>query len=293
MIESTSREVQVPVSDLLAGTEIDRTPAYLQAVRVAATGASAIVLAEPYLRPVIDQLDLGVPVLYDAYNVETALKADAYPDTPLGRSLLAQVAEVERRAVTEAAVVTTCSAADADALAALAGRDLAEVVVVPNGTAIPDAVPSPEDRRRRSERWRRRYWTAGSQQAVPQHLAVFFGSWHPPNLDAAKLLIDVAPLLPDVLILSVGHHGAAFANWVVPRTWCSPARCPPTPRISCSPPPTSPSTRCASARAPTSRSSRPSPRASRWCRPPSGSEASMSSTTSTCAWPSPSASPRP
>lgn len=216
VIESTSREVQVPVSDLLAGTEIDRTPAYLQAVRVAATGASAIVLAEPYLRPVIDQLDLGVPVLYDAYNVETALKADAYPDTPLGRSLLAQVAEVERRAVTEAAVVTTCSAADADALAALAGRDLAEVVVVPNGTAIPDAVPSPEDRRRRSERWRRRYWTAGSQQAVPQHLAVFFGSWHPPNLDAAKLLIDVAPLLPDVLILSVGHHGAAFANWVVP-----------------------------------------------------------------------------
>ena len=53
--------------------------------------------------------------------------------------------------------------------------------------------------------------------ARPEHLAVFFGSWHPPNLDAVELLIEVAPELDDVLVLSVGHHGDAFARRLLPR----------------------------------------------------------------------------
>ena len=225
-IETTSRAMRIPMSDLLAGSAIDLTPAYLQAVRIAAAGASAIVLAEPYLRPAIDRLELAIPVLYDAYNVETELKAGAYPNSELGRTLLAQVAEVERRAVAEAAMITTCSEADAAALAALAGRDRNAFVVVSNGTTIPDAVPSAAERRERSRRWRHRYWTAGSQHAVPRHLAVFFGSWHPPNLDAAEFLIEIAPLLPDVLILSVGHHGAAFTNWILPPNLVFPGKVP-------------------------------------------------------------------
>ena len=50
---------------------------------------SAVILAEPYLLPAVEALGLDVPVVYDAYNVEAQLKADAYPDTAVGHELLA------------------------------------------------------------------------------------------------------------------------------------------------------------------------------------------------------------
>ncbi|MCU1371032.1 MAG: putative glycosyltransferase [Ilumatobacteraceae bacterium] len=214
--EELSAEARMPVTDVVAGSHIELTPAYLAAVAEAADGASAVILAEPYLLPVVEQLDLAVPVIYDAYNVEASLKAGVFPDSPLGAELLAQVVAVERRAVVRSARTTTCSDADADALGTDAGVAPARFTVIPNGTVVPVAVTAPETRAAQSARWRHRYWTAGSTGAEPEHLAVFFGSWHPPNLDAVELLIEVAAELPSTLILSVGFHGQAFLHRVVP-----------------------------------------------------------------------------
>jgi glycosyltransferase involved in cell wall biosynthesis len=150
--------------------------------------------------------------------VESQLKRDVYPDSPLGHELLDHVIDIEQRAVRRAALVTTCSAEDAVALGELVGVDAAGLAVVPNGTALPaEPMPSAERRAALSQRWRHRYWTAGSMGAEPEHLAVFFGSWHPPNLDAAELIIELAAELPEVLFVSAGRHGDAFANRLVPR----------------------------------------------------------------------------
>lgn len=214
--EALSATARVPVTDLVAGTEIAQTPAYIQAVATAAEGASAIILAEPYLLPVIERLGLELPVIYDAYNVEAKLKARAYPDHALGRELLAQVVDVERRAVLRAERITACSEIDAALLADTNGRDPSAFRVIANGTTVPALVPTAADRAMASARWRRHFWAAGSSGPLPQHLAVFFGSWHPPNIDAAELLIEVAEALPEVVILSVGHHGAAFGRRLVP-----------------------------------------------------------------------------
>lgn len=214
--QELSIAANVPVTDVVAGSHIELTPAYLSAVAEAADGASALILAEPYLLPVVEQLELDIPVIYDAYNVEAALKAGAFPDSPVGAELLAQVVDVERRAVQRSARTTTCSDADAEALGAAAGVGNDHFSVIPNGTSIPGDVISPEARAALGARWRHRYWTAGSIAAEPEHLAVFFGSWHPPNLDAAELLIELAPTLPTVLILSVGFHGQAFRDRILP-----------------------------------------------------------------------------
>lgn len=222
--EELSIEANVPVTDVVAGSHIDLTPAYLDAVREAADGASALILAEPYLLPVVEQLDLDIPVVYDAYNVEAQLKAGVFPDSPVGAELLAQVVDVERRAVQRSARTTTCSEADAVALATAAGVDRDHVAVIPNGTTLPGTVVAPEERAALSARWRRRYWTAGSIGAEPEHLAVFFGSWHPPNLDAVELLIEVAAQQPSTLILSVGHHGLAFGGRILPPNLVLPGR---------------------------------------------------------------------
>ncbi len=214
--EELSVEARMPVSDVVAGSHIDLTPAYLEAVAEAADGASALVLAEPYLLPVVEQLGLDLPVIYDAYNVEASLKAGVFPDSPVGAELLAQVVDVERRAVQRSARTTTCSAADAAALAAASDTNPERFTVIPNGTTVPETVISADDRSAQGARWRHRYWTAGSTGGEPEHLAVFFGSWHPPNLDAVELLIEVAAELPTTLILSAGFHGQAFLNRLVP-----------------------------------------------------------------------------
>jgi glycosyltransferase involved in cell wall biosynthesis len=165
---------------------------------------------------VIDRLELDLPVLYDAYNVESQLKASVYPDTAEGREALERVRVLERRALELASRITTCSADDASALAQLGARSPGAFVVVPNGTEIPDAVADAATRAARSARWRHRYWAAGSMEAEPRHLAVFFGSWHPPNVDAAELLIEIAPSLDGLLILAVGRHGDALAHRATP-----------------------------------------------------------------------------
>ncbi|HYI62970.1 MAG TPA: glycosyltransferase [Acidimicrobiales bacterium] len=207
-------EVGLPVTDVLAGTDIALTPAYLDALRRAADGASAVVVAEPYLHPAVREAGLELPLVYDAFNDERALKARALPDTPRGRAVLGLVEAIEGDAVAGAAHVTTTSAADAAALADRYGRAPADITVVPNGTAVPAEAPSPARRRARSERWRG-WWPAGDP-ARPSHLAVFLGSWHPPNIDAAELLVEVAACVPAVQFLSVGHHGLAFAGRRLP-----------------------------------------------------------------------------
>ena len=93
-----------------------------------------MLLAEPYLLPAVEQAGLDLPFIYDAFNVEADLKAAALPSSPLGLDLLSSVVDVERRAVLGAATTTTCSAEDADALAARYGRARADFVVIPNGT---------------------------------------------------------------------------------------------------------------------------------------------------------------
>ena len=90
-----ARKDEIPVGKAkavkVAGRDIALTPAYLEALAEAADAADALILAEPYLLPALEHLELDLPVVYDAYNVEADLKAHAYPATDIGRALLAEV----------------------------------------------------------------------------------------------------------------------------------------------------------------------------------------------------------
>ena len=205
-----------PVTDIVAGSHIAETPAYLHELAQALDRADVVILAEPYLLPALALVGCSVPVVYDAYNVESDLKATVYADTEVGRALLADATAVEREAVQTATRVTTCSAADADVLSGRYGRDRGDFTVIPNGTSVPGAIATPDERRVLGARWRERYWRIGASGRMPAHLAVFFGSWHPPNIAAAELLVQIAPELPDTFILSVGHHGHAFDHRTLP-----------------------------------------------------------------------------
>src|SRR5690606_3517555 len=77
-------------------------------------------------------------------------------------------------------------------------------------------IPSAEERAERGRAWRQRYRRDAGPGPRVDHLAVFFGSWHPPNLDAAELVIEIAPEVPHVLFLLCGRHGEHFAGRTTP-----------------------------------------------------------------------------
>ncbi len=213
----------VPLTDLYGALHIEMTPAFLHALRSAATNADAVIVEHPYLITAVEQLGLDLPLILDEHNVELDLKSEAYPGCPEGRAAAAAVGDLERRAALAAQLVVTVSEDDAARLAALTGIEASEMAVVPNGADLHHRVLPVEERTTRRDAWLRRFdasdgtpGAAGETGARCRQIALFLGSWHPPNLDAARWIFRAARQLPEVLFLHGGTHAGAFGSWDLP-----------------------------------------------------------------------------
>lgn len=110
-------------------------------------------------------------------------------------SIVARVAEAEGTLVRAATRVFATSAQDAQRLADLYGRDVATIEEVPNGVLLPDD-PWLEPERRAALK--------ASLGFGDRPLALFVGSDHGPNHDAAEIVVEVAKKLPDWAFWVVG-----------------------------------------------------------------------------------------
>jgi glycosyltransferase involved in cell wall biosynthesis len=205
----------VPVTDIVASQAYDLTPEYLEVLRAALPDAAAVILAHPYLYPAVRELAPDIPVVYDAHNVEAGLKADVLGESETAREVLAWVRHVEGAAMRDSRLVTTCSAEDADTLRELYRADV-PMLVVPNGVDVGEVpfTPLPE-RRRNSAVWRSRYEQRRPGQR-PDAICLFVGSWHPPNLEAAEQIFDLASEREHLVFVLVGSHTDAFMDRRVP-----------------------------------------------------------------------------
>ena len=68
----------------------------------------------------------------------------------------------------------------------------AAFTVIPNGAEIPEHPAGLRERRHHTHEWLRRYHRTGPLGQSYEHLGLFVGSWHPPNLDAVWLLTEIA-----------------------------------------------------------------------------------------------------
>jgi glycosyltransferase involved in cell wall biosynthesis len=88
--------------------------------------------------------------------------------------------------------------------------------VIPNGAELPEHPAGLRERRHHTHEWLRRYHRTGPLGQSYEHLGLFVGSWHPPNVDAVWLLTEIADSLPHLLIVCAGSIGDAFYDRVVP-----------------------------------------------------------------------------
>ncbi|MBO1076108.1 glycosyltransferase family protein [Roseomonas marmotae] len=156
-----------------------------------ATRARVAVFEHCYLAPLLDAMQQaapGLPAVYDAHNVETALKRELLREHPAREALCGFVAETERRLLARSALVLACSDGDAEAFRPAARQ----LVLFPHGI-LPASNPS----------------APPAEEAAPR--IGFIGSGHPPNVAAARFITEaLAPRFPAAIFEFIGGVCAAL-----------------------------------------------------------------------------------
>ncbi|MFP4379078.1 MAG: glycosyltransferase family 4 protein [Candidatus Sumerlaeia bacterium] len=193
--------------------------------------ADVLVLSHPYMVKSVGKRHKK-PVIYESHNVEYHLKKSLFTKGPLARWALRKVYQCEKAAVARADLIAVCSQENADSFRKLYPREVFEsdgedkpVLIVPNGVNC-------------RAHWYSCGWRNGlAGKSLPEEppalhfaemkrqaglgretVAVFLGSGHPPNQQAAQYIIDtLAPENPEILFLILGSVCWAVHGRILPR----------------------------------------------------------------------------
>jgi glycosyltransferase involved in cell wall biosynthesis len=199
----------VPIADAVIPLLWKLSPAYGDQLSQSMKRAQAVVASHPYWLPAIQSLRDRQVLIYEAHNVEYRLKEEALRGCGSSvRALVEVVRGVEADACHSASLVFCCSREDAAELAELYDIDAARIRIAPNGV---DAARIRFTGRAARARRKADMALGGTR------LAVLVGSWHPPNLEAARALEPVARALPGVNFVLAGSQCIPLADHPWPR----------------------------------------------------------------------------
>ncbi|MCF7995147.1 MAG: glycosyltransferase family 4 protein, partial [Chromatiaceae bacterium] len=184
----------VSAGDLATLLHQQRTPAYAQTLAAAAAESDLVIASHPYLYPSIAALQ-PPRLWYEAHNVEWDMKRAVLGEHPKAAAYLQQVADTEQALCQQAERILVCTEADGERLAELYAVPQERCLTVPNGVDTA-AVKFVGQDARQAARGR-----LGLQQ---RHTALFIGSWHQPNIEAAEALKPIAEQRPEIDFLVVG-----------------------------------------------------------------------------------------
>lgn len=206
----------VPVTDIVAGQLVSLSPEYSRQLRDAVSRADVLLLPHPFMYPVARAVGTDVPIVYDAHNAECDLKAQILPDSPVRDELVDLVRQIEAAAARSSILIATCAGADREVLAREYGLSEKTFVEVPNCVDAADVeFVTGDDRRSATERWLGQLGRSGLRGDW-KAVAIFFGSWHPPNNTGGRALCDLAWFSPDVLYVLAGSHTESLVGVDLP-----------------------------------------------------------------------------
>jgi glycosyltransferase involved in cell wall biosynthesis len=175
-------------------------PNYVGALRQACAGAAYVLPCHPYTLPAVLECWNG-PLLYEAQDLEYPMKAALLPQNDLGKAFLNNTGVLERQCLERATLVITMSRNETEAIERFyEGIDRSKFLPCPHGIDTADYQFLTLPRRHRAKA------AAGLERPV----AIFLGSIHPPNVDAARHVVRCAAELPEIAFLIVGSVIQAF-----------------------------------------------------------------------------------
>lgn len=206
----TENEMQlgIPITDIGMTLWAQKTPEYMDALKKSMADSDMVLLAHPYLLPAVEKYRKKQILIYDAHNVESRMKEAILPeDIPLTKQMLKTTFDVEKRCCEICEIVTACSQEDAEIMKELYNLDIHKCVVIPNGV---------ETKQTTFVSLAQRLAAKKDKGLENEAIGLFMGSWHLPNIEAAKKIIELARKCPDVKFMLMGSQCMYFENQELP-----------------------------------------------------------------------------
>lgn len=187
------RQVKM-AADLAYTLNWDKCRLYQSVLTERVKSASAVVTAHPYstyalLAAMKDRL---LPLVFDSQNVEQLQKKPVLVDHP---KYLDEIIKIEKASIDNAAVTIACSQSDARGFAELYGANEDKIKIIENGV---DALGVPVMTQQQKRNLK------NELNMGERTVAVFGGSFHFPNFQAADRVLELANELPQVIFLVLG-----------------------------------------------------------------------------------------
>ena len=205
--EKMHNQIGFAVTDMAMPLLSKFTPEYGRALKRAMADSDVVVVSHPYLFHEVKKYLGDRPLIYEAQDVEYIIKKGILPDSPQGREFLNLVRATEEECCKAASLIVVCSQEDADRLSELYDIPTDRMVVIPNGVDT-QSIPYTDIKSRRINKEK--------MDLENEKIALFMGSWHPPNLEACRIIFDFARKTPDIHYLLMGSQCHAFTRQHIP-----------------------------------------------------------------------------
>lgn len=203
-----SAQAETSLDDVTASLHPEMNQNYLALLEKEAAKADVILLNHCYMAPYTKRVAGDTPVIYESHNVESELKKRIYPDTPLAQKMAEEVVGIEKLALKISSFTTCVSELDREHFISDMGLEKSKSTVSPNGVDCSCLRPLSSNQRKAQ----RHQFGLGKEP-----IAVFLGSGHPPNAEAAEFIMDeVATKNPKLTILLIGSVCGWFHSRAIP-----------------------------------------------------------------------------
>ncbi|MDL2324565.1 glycosyltransferase family 4 protein [Ruminococcaceae bacterium OttesenSCG-928-A16] len=183
------------------------TPHFVKQLQKSYANSKLAVVTEPYTWNLVKQAIGNTPFIYEALNVEIILKDAILSPGPGKQEALDLVRKAERECCEKSLFIMVCSQEDKDKLVELYDVSAEKITIVPNGVNSKETHFTTQDQRRLNKL---------KMGLANEKIALFMGSWHGPNLEAAAEIIKLAPQCPGVKFMLLGSQCAYFKNKPLP-----------------------------------------------------------------------------
>ncbi|MBS1187382.1 MAG: group 1 glycosyl transferase [Burkholderiaceae bacterium] len=193
------QQLNASVGDLAAALHPSLLNDWIAAISRSAAQSQAVICSHPYGHAALEMAGYGCPMIYEAHNVEFDVKQSIVGHDP---AAIAHVRQIEADCIRAASAMTACSADDLARFRELYDLCQRRTAVIENGVDTEAVAFTPLDQRRQLQ----------SRLMVRRPTALFMGSAHQPNIDAARTIIDAARAMPEVDFVLMGSVCQSFRN---------------------------------------------------------------------------------
>ncbi len=179
---------------------------YINRAKEEAKEAQVVIFSHPWIFPfVVDTLDNSKQlIVYDSHNCEGLLRVKLIDDgSAVANKICREAVRCEAELCKAADLILACSEEDKQSYINLYGINSDKIIIVPNGVFTDKIVPCND--KNKIENLRRKY-------GLTKPTACFIGSGYYPNEEAARLIVEVADMLPEYQFVIIGGVGNSLKD---------------------------------------------------------------------------------